>query len=69
MPVLPRSAHEPKRSFRRLKSKMRIHGERLSLTRELDVPARAGLVKRRRGALEIRDVPRLARLVEEVDGQ
>ena len=48
---------------------MRIHAERLSLTRELDVPARAGQIKRRRGALEIRDVPRLARLVEEVDGQ
>lgn len=47
----------------------RISTHREAVTRELNELARAGLVKRRRGALEICDVPRLARLVEEVDGQ
>jgi len=37
--------------------------------RELNALARAGLIKRHRGELEIVDVPRLARLVEEVDEQ
>ncbi len=47
----------------------RISTHREAVTRELSELARAGLVKRRRGALEICDVPRLARLVEEVVGE
>ena len=47
----------------------RISTHREAVTRELNELARAGLVKRRRGALEIRDVPRLARLVAEVVGE
>ncbi len=47
----------------------RISMHREAVTRELNELARASLVKRRRGALEICDVPRLARLVEEVVGQ
>lgn len=47
----------------------RISTHREAVTRELNDLARAGLIKRRRGALEICDVTRLTRLVEEVLGQ
>ncbi len=47
----------------------RISTHREAVTRELNDLARKGLIKRHRGALEICDVTRLTRLVEEVLGQ
>ncbi len=47
----------------------RISTHREAVTREINDLARAGLIKRRSGTLEICDVTRLARLVEEVLGQ
>lgn len=47
----------------------RISTHREAVTRELNDLARAGLIKRRSGTLEICDLARLARLVEEVLGQ
>ncbi|HET6518986.1 MAG TPA: helix-turn-helix domain-containing protein, partial [Geminicoccaceae bacterium] len=46
----------------------RVSTHREAVSRELSELARAGLVERRNGALLIRDVERLGRMVDEVRG-